>query len=53
MIRNCLIAAGNSGDPALADTIRLHLNDPDPVIAEAAQWALAQPGFSRAETQAA
>jgi len=54
MIRNCLIAAGNSGDAALAQSIRPHLTDPDPVIAEAAQWALAQiEGFSSAETQAA
>jgi epoxyqueuosine reductase len=42
MIRNCLIAAGNSGDPALARMVRPHLDDPDPVIAEAAGWALAE-----------
>jgi len=53
MIRNCLIAAGNSGDPALEPSIRAHVNDAEPVIAEAAQWALAQLGFSRAEIQAA
>jgi epoxyqueuosine reductase len=53
MIRNCLIAAGNSGDPALIDSVRLHVADPDPVIAEAAQWAFAQLGFSSAEIQAA
>src|SRR4029453_13658834 len=53
MLRNCLIAAGNSGDPTLAESVRLHLGDPDPVISEAADWALAQLGFSRAETQAA
>jgi epoxyqueuosine reductase len=53
MIRNCLIAAGNSGDPALAASVRPHLDDADPVIAEAAEWALAQLGFSSAETQAA
>jgi epoxyqueuosine reductase len=53
MIRNCLIAAGNSGDPALVGSVRQHLSDPDPVIAEAAQWALAQLGFSSAEMQAA
>ena len=53
MIRNCLVAAGNSGDPTLAESVRPHLGDPDPVIAEAADWALAQLGFSRAETQAA
>jgi epoxyqueuosine reductase len=53
MIRNCLIAAGNSGDRALADSIRPHLDDPDPVITESAQWALAQLGFSSAKMQAA
>ena len=53
MIRNCLVAAGNSGDPSLTVSVRTHLGDPDPVIAEAAQWALAQLGFSSAETQAA
>ena len=53
MIRNCLIAAGNSGDTALIPAVRAHLNDPDPVIGEAAQWALAQLGFSSAAMQAA
>ena len=53
MIRNCLIAAGNSGDASLAQRIRPHLDDPDPVIAEAAEWALAQIGCSNAEMQAA
>jgi len=53
MIRNCLIAAGNSGDPALIESVRVHREDSDPVIAEAAQWALNQPGFSSAEIQAA
>lgn len=53
MIRNCLIAAGNSGDRALEDSIRPHLCDPDPAIAEAAEWALAQRGFSSAKMQAA
>ena len=51
MIRNCLIAAGNSGDAALERSIRLHLDSEDPVIAEAAGWALAQ--ISRAAMQAA
>ena len=53
MIRNCLIAAGNSGDVKLEPSVRAHLDNRDPVIAEAAGWALAQLGFSSAETQAA
>ncbi|HEX5258223.1 MAG TPA: tRNA epoxyqueuosine(34) reductase QueG [Sphingomicrobium sp.] len=53
MIRNCLIAAGNSGDVALTPSVERHLGDPDPVIAEAAQWALAQLGYSSAEMQVA
>jgi epoxyqueuosine reductase len=40
MIRNCLIAAGNSADPGLIDSVLPHLNNSDPVVAEAAQWAM-------------
>ena len=47
MIRNCLIAAGNSCDPKLGPKIQPHLSDPDPVVAEAAQWALDQLGLTR------
>lgn len=39
-VRNCLYAAGNSADPALAGPVRALLDDPDPVLAEAARWAL-------------
>jgi epoxyqueuosine reductase len=40
MIRNCLIAAGNSRDERLLGPVQAHLGDPDPVIAEAARWAM-------------
>ena len=41
-VRNCLYAAGNSGDAALLGTVRALLGDGDPVVAEAAVWALAR-----------
>ena len=41
-VRNCLIAAGNSGNAALEAPVRALLADPDPVVAEAAGWALAR-----------
>ena len=40
MIRNCLIAAGNSGDAALRGAVKRHVGDDDPVVAEAADWAM-------------
>jgi epoxyqueuosine reductase len=39
-VRNCLIAAGNSADQALHSHVLALVSDPDPVVAEAAQWAL-------------
>ena len=42
MIRNCLIAAGNGGDAGLRGAVVRLLDDPDPVVAEAAEWALAK-----------
>ena len=41
-VRNCLYAAGNSGDRALTGPVQALLDDPDPVVAEAAQWALGE-----------
>ena len=38
-VRNCLIAAGNSAEPALLEQVEPLLADPDPVVAEAAEWA--------------
>ena len=40
-VRNCLYAAGNSGDAALMAPVRALLDDADAVVAEAAVWALA------------
>jgi len=40
MTRNCLIAAGNSGDSALRPAVERHLSSDDPVVADAAKWAL-------------
>lgn len=40
MTRNCLIAAGNSGDPTLRGAVERHLYSEDPVVADAAKWAL-------------
>ena len=42
MVRNCLIAAGNSGDMALASAVTPLLDDPDEVVREAARWAMAR-----------
>lgn len=39
-VRNCLYAAGNTSDPSLYKPVEALLDDPDPVVAEAAQWAL-------------
>ena len=43
-VRNCLIAAGNSGDRALTPQVQALASDADPVVAEAARWALARLG---------
>ncbi|KQU48335.1 epoxyqueuosine reductase [Sphingomonas sp. Leaf339] len=40
MVRNACIAAGNSGDPALASSLRPLLADASPVVREAADWAI-------------
>ncbi|WBH17332.1 tRNA epoxyqueuosine(34) reductase QueG [Sphingomonas radiodurans] len=42
MVRNCLIAAGNSDDVALLPVVERLANDPDPVVAEAASWAISR-----------
>ncbi|HEY9056259.1 MAG TPA: tRNA epoxyqueuosine(34) reductase QueG [Aurantimonas sp.] len=39
-VSNCLIAAGNSGDPTLAPLVRGLLRDPAPLVRAMAIWAL-------------
>ena len=41
-MRNVLIAAGNSGAPALAPRVAAHLDDPRPIVRGVAIWALAR-----------
>ena len=54
-LRNCLIATGNSGDDTLLPRVEALLGNEDPVVAEAAEWALArlQPAASTAAMQPA
>jgi epoxyqueuosine reductase len=40
--RNALVAAGNVGSPALVPLVERYVDDPDPVLGEAAGWALAR-----------
>jgi epoxyqueuosine reductase len=51
-VRNCLIAAGNSGDGELLASAEALRGDPDPVVAEAAEWAAARLAAAEGEPQA-
>lgn len=42
LLRNALVASGNSGDPRLIPTLRRYAGSEDPLLAEHAQWALAR-----------
>ena len=44
LLRNALVAAGNSGDVALAPHVRRHAEGSDPLLAEHARWALERLG---------
>ncbi|MBA3324476.1 MAG: tRNA epoxyqueuosine(34) reductase QueG [Rhodobacteraceae bacterium] len=39
-VRNVLYAIGNSGEPALAEAARPLVDDPDPIVRDAAGWAV-------------
>jgi epoxyqueuosine reductase len=41
LLRNAILLAGASGDPARADAIRRHLDSPHEAVRSAAAWALA------------
>jgi epoxyqueuosine reductase len=42
LLRNALVAAGNSGDASLVPLLRRHAEGSDPLLAEHARWALAR-----------
>ncbi len=42
MVRNCLYAAGNSGDVSLLAQVEALKGDPDAAVADAAEWAARQ-----------
>jgi epoxyqueuosine reductase len=44
LLRNALVAAGNSRDASLAPLVRRHLEGGDAVLAEHARWALERLG---------
>jgi epoxyqueuosine reductase len=44
LLRNALVAAGNSGDAALIPWLRPHAEGTDPLLVEHARWALARLG---------
>jgi epoxyqueuosine reductase len=41
-VRNCLYAAGNSGDGTLVTPVAALLSDSDPAVADAARWAMSR-----------
>jgi len=42
LVRNALVAAGNSGDSSLLPALRRHAEAQDALLAEHARWAIAQ-----------
>jgi epoxyqueuosine reductase len=50
-LRNCLVAAGNSGRPEMAADVLPHLDSDDDMLREHAAWALGRLGACREELQ--
>jgi epoxyqueuosine reductase len=46
LLRNALVAAGNSGDLDLTERLRGHADGPDALLAEHARWALSRLGVA-------
>ena len=44
LLRNAAIVLGNQGDPAALPALRRALEDPEPLVREAAQWAIERIG---------
>ncbi|MBO9714507.1 tRNA epoxyqueuosine(34) reductase QueG [Sphingomonas sp.] len=53
MVRNCLVAAGNSGSAALVPVVAGLLDDPAPEVRGAAVWALKRLDPARSEAERA
>jgi epoxyqueuosine reductase len=49
LLRNAALVLGNRGDPAALPALERALEDPEPVVREAAAWAIARIGERRGE----
>jgi epoxyqueuosine reductase len=50
-VRNCLYAAGNSGDAGLMGQVQALLDDPDAAVSDAARWATAELAHAKAQRE--
>jgi epoxyqueuosine reductase len=50
LLRNVAIAAGNQGDPGLAEALARGRDDPEPLVREACEWALERCKTAAADT---
>jgi epoxyqueuosine reductase len=49
LLRNAALILGNRGDPAALPALRLALDDPEPLVREAARWAIERIGIMQAD----